>query len=398
MTVLHCQTDVIEAGMKIRIPSHLSDSELIAGAKRLAGQEREATAQLVAHLAELDGRRIHLAAGFPSLFVYCREVLELSEQSTYNRIEAARAARNFPVILEMLSEAALTLATVRLLAPHLTPENHEDLLRSASHRSKREVEVLVARGFPLPAVPDSVRKVRAPALPSSATFAQGAVATSEEGAAQALSLVARAEAGTSEPWISTGSNTLEPLASMGTAPSASAARRPGVRPLAEDRYEIRFTAPASTCEKLKLAQDLLRHSVPSGEMAAVIDRALTALLEDVARNKFAATKGPRNGEAESGRHAPGEGASVSTSRHIAAAVRRTVWLRDGGRCAFVSAAGRRCGTRGFLEFHHVEPFAAGGSATSNNIQLRCRGHNAYEAQLYFDPGGLQDRTTCPGSS
>src|SRR5436309_9484270 len=106
--------------MKIEIPSRLSDLELIAEAKRLSRCEREATTQLVAHLAELDARRLYLAAGFPSLFMYCREVLELSEQSTYNRIEAARAARTFPAILDMLSEATVTLATVRLLAPHLT--------------------------------------------------------------------------------------------------------------------------------------------------------------------------------------------------------------------------------------------------------------------------------------
>jgi hypothetical protein len=41
--------------------------------------------------------------------------------------------------------------------------------------------------------------------------------------------------------------------------------------------------------------------------------------------------------------------------------------------------------RGFLEFHHVAPYALGGEATAANIQLRCRSHNAYEARLYFGP-------------
>jgi hypothetical protein len=70
-----------------------------------------------------------------------------------------------------------------------------------------------------------------------------------------------------------------------------------------------------------------------------------------------------------------------------------VWVRDAARCGFVSADGRRCDTRAFLEFHHVEPFAAGGAPTSENIQLRCRAHNAYEAQLYFDPASLHGGTT-----
>jgi hypothetical protein len=180
------------------------------------------------------------------------------------------------------------------------------------------------------------------------------------------------------------------------------APRTTVRPLAEDRYEIRFTASESTCDKLRLAQDMLRHAVPSGDIAVVIDRALAVLLDELARKKFAATTRARDEAggpdlpAESGQDSAGcDGESAS--RYIPAAVRRTVWLRDGGRCAFASAAGKRCGTTAFIEFHHVEPFAAGGPATAENIQLRCRAHNSYEAQLYFDPAGLADATTCPGA-
>ena len=60
-----------------------------------------------------------------------------------------------------------------------------------------------------------------------------------------------------------------------------------------------------------------------------------------------------------------------------------MWRRDDGRCAFVGRSGR-CRETGFLEFHHVEPYAAGGSMTVENIQLRCRAHNQYEARLFFD--------------
>jgi 5-methylcytosine-specific restriction endonuclease McrA len=65
-------------------------------------------------------------------------------------------------------------------------------------------------------------------------------------------------------------------------------------------------------------------------------------------------------------------------------VKRDVWARDAGQCAFVGTNGR-CAERGFLEFHHAVPFAAGGSATTDNIQLRCRAHNSYEAELFFGP-------------
>ena len=100
-------------------------------------------------------------------------------------------------------------------------------------------------------------------------------------------------------------------------------------------------------------------------------RALTLLVEQLERAKYAATSRPRKGSGSK----PG-------SRHLPASVRREVWKRDQGRCAFVGTRGR-CAARGFLEFHHVEPYAAGGSAEASNIQLRCRAHNVYEADLFF---------------
>src|SRR5437773_4797314 len=125
--------------MTINIPSQLSDDDLVVAVKSLARCEREATASLIAYLAELDGRRLYLAAGFSSLFTYCCTVLHLSEPAAYNRIEAARAARRFPAVLRMLGEGALSLATVRLLSCHLTTENHQELLAAAADKSKREV-------------------------------------------------------------------------------------------------------------------------------------------------------------------------------------------------------------------------------------------------------------------
>ena len=45
--------------------------------------------------------------------------------------------------------------------------------------------------------------------------------------------------------------------------------------------------------------------------------------------------------------------------------------------------GRRCTEEAFLGFHHVVPHAAGGPATAENIQLRCRAHNGYEGERDF---------------
>ena len=143
-------------------------------------------------------------------------------------------------------------------------------------------------------------------------------------------------------------------------------------PLAPDRYRLQVTIDRTVLEKLRLAKDMLRHAIPSGDDAAILDRALTALLADLSRNKFASTK----------THRPSAVADPE-SRHVPAAVRRAVWLRDLGRCAFVGESGRRCEERAYLEFHHVKPFAVGGRDTVENIEIRCRRHNAYEAKVYF---------------
>ena len=122
--------------MTITIPSHLSDDQLATGVRALARSEQQTTALLIAHLAEFDGRRLYLGAGFSSLFTYCCEVLHFSEPAAYNRIEVARTARSFPAVLPMLGEGLLSVATVRLLAPNLTADNQPELLAQAAGKSK----------------------------------------------------------------------------------------------------------------------------------------------------------------------------------------------------------------------------------------------------------------------
>ena len=110
--------------MKITHASSLTDSELLTEVTRLAHGERNATVALIAHLAEFDARRLFEGLGFSSMFRYCMEVLHLSEDAAFNRIEAARAARRYPVVLDMLITGALSPTTARMLARHLTPDNH----------------------------------------------------------------------------------------------------------------------------------------------------------------------------------------------------------------------------------------------------------------------------------
>ncbi len=174
-----------------------------------------------------------------------------------------------------------------------------------------------------------------------------------------------------------------PARRAATAEAAGHPARPGplgprtrVQPIGPARYKLQITIDTRTEEKLRRARDLMRHSNPSGDLAAVLDRALDLLVADLERSKLASVRRPRPSSHPATR-----------SRHIPAAVRREVWHRDQGRCAFVGAVGR-CGETGFLEFHHVQAYADDGPATTKNVELRCRAHNQYEAALLFeDPMG-----------
>jgi hypothetical protein len=318
----------------------LSNADLLGILNALAGAEREATAAVVAHLAEVDRRRLYLGEGYGSLFSYCTGALRLGEHSAYNRIEAARAVRRFPGLLDELAAGGLNLTTLRLIAPHLEAGNAEPIVGEARGRSKREVEALVARVSPAPDVPSEIRKLPGPARTTPRPAAPVAAAS--------------------------------PITVPISPASASPAGRPVVAPLAPERFRVQFTVGKETSDKLRKVQDLLRREIPSGDPGAIFDRALSLLLQDIARRKLAETTSPRPG-----------GRADPRSRHVPAEVKRAVWLRDDGRCAFVAAGGRRCAERAFLEFHHVEPYGIGGETTAANLSLRCRAHNAYEAGLVF---------------
>jgi len=327
----------------------LSDAELLNEVKRLTADERRATARLIAALGELDARRLYLGQGCSSLFTYCTQVLHLSEHAAYLRIETARAARKWHGILDLLADGALHMTAIGLLAPHLTADNHERVLAAARHRTKREIEELVASLRPLQAVPSSLRKLPPKSPATSRLLETPAVSQS-----------------THLPTMSVASTVESPQPGRESRKDLVE-----VKPLAPERYKVQFTVSRETHDRLREAQDLLRHCVPDGDVGVIFERALTLLLSELHRTRHARVDRPRATPAAGG-----------TGRHVAAAVKRAVWERDNGRCRFIGAAGR-CTERGFLEYHHVIPHAEGGATSAENLELRCRAHNAYESERWF---------------
>ncbi|MEX2081670.1 MAG: hypothetical protein WEC33_08640 [Dehalococcoidia bacterium] len=354
-------------------PHHLTDDDLMASIATFAGTERSTTATLIAHLSELESRNLHLAQGFRSLFGYCRHVLHCSEHEAYNRMEAVHAARRFPVILGLLAEGRLHLTAVRLLAPHLRDEDHLALLGGAIHKSRREIVALLARWFPSPDVASSIRKL--PTAPAAATAAAMERPEAAGGSATEPPAPEAAISGAAGSMLGPG--------------SVPVAHRPVVAPLSADRYRLQVTLQEAAHDDLRCLQDLMRREIPSGDPAAIVARALKLLRQETEKKAFAATPKPRRPRV-----------TKAGSRDIPAYVRRVVWRRDAGRCAFLGRSAR-CTERSYLEFHHVHPYGHQGPATVENISLRCRAHNVYESELIFgpyDPSRVREAPAVYGSS
>ena len=333
----------------------LSPDLLLARLTALLARDHQLCADLLAHLAEVDARKLYLDQACSSMFVYCVERLHMSEPTAYKRIEAARVARRFPVIFDRVAAGDLGLTAVTLLAPKLTVDNHLDLLAAAVHRSKRELERLLAARFPRPDIAPDLRKVPEPR------------------SAAPVSLSSAPASSVSPPSPSPSPPTPERMAAPAPASLAFTLSPPApvaeVKPLSADRYYLKLTLSATVHDKLLAAQALLRHCLPGGDLDAVLERALDALLRDLRRGKFGDTAAPR---ATVPPPKPG-------SRHVPSAVKREVAARDGYQCSFVAPDGHRCQERAFLELDHTTLFCRGGATDAASMRLLCAAHNRHAA-------------------
>ncbi|HEY6723005.1 MAG TPA: hypothetical protein VI197_03210, partial [Polyangiaceae bacterium] len=279
--------------------------------------------------------------GHSSLFDFLVRRYHLSESTAGKRIGAARTARRFPILFTMVARGEIHLSGIHRLKAHLKPDNHEQVLALAKHKTIREIDELLARLAPQPDVPTLLRAL--PSLPPSPP------------------------------------NSSSPA----PAPAPSPPRRDrDPTPLAPGRYKLQVTINQSTRDKLQELQDLLAHQIPNGDLAAILERALDALLVQVHKRKTGITakpRAPRAGAPEDRKGAPEDrkgaprarpardraqaGASIPTggrTRHLPVSARREVWPRDEGRCGFVGEDGHRCNATRGLQFAHQQPWAKGG--------------------------------------
>ena len=359
----------------------MADEVLVREVAAVVERGNRLTAQLLVYLAEVERRDLHLKVGCSSLFAYCVERLGMAEGAAYKRVWAARVGRRFPLVLEMIAAGDIHLTGVHLLARHLTGENHASVLARARGKTKREIEKLVAEIAPRPDVSSRVA-----ALPVRSARSTSALQPPVAGdcSIPPPPLAAGAEGGSLE-----GGHVIGRAA--GRAPAPAMERSALVEPLAPRRYQVRVTVGEEAHAALRQLQDLMAHELPDGDPAAIIERALAVLLVQKLARKAALTRRSRRARPARATVAPCGEEPTGRSRHVPAAVRRAVWKRDGARCAHVDSKGRRCTARRFLELHHIEPWARGGAHSPDNLELRCRGHNQYQASLDFGVTFMAER-------
>jgi 5-methylcytosine-specific restriction endonuclease McrA len=329
-----------------RLASHL----VLPGLKCVVAHGCVNTAETLAYIAVADDRRLYLQEGYSCMHKYLEGELNMSEDSAYKRIQAAGAARKFPVLFEAVESGRLHLSAVVMLAPHLTRETADGLIAAATHKTKVQIETVLAERFPRPDVPTLVMEIAPAGLASHG---------GDVPVCRIASQLAPGQVNVSDV--------------QRDAPRAK------VTPLAPQRFALQVTIGQGTHEKLRRAKELLAHTVRSGDVAEVLDRALDALIEQLERRRCGATDSPR---------AP---RCAAKGRHIPAAVKREVARRDGDQCTFVSASGHRCEERGYMEFDHVIPVARGGRSTVANLRLRCHAHNQHAADRVFGKGFMDEK-------
>jgi 5-methylcytosine-specific restriction endonuclease McrA len=154
-------------------------------------------------------------------------------------------------------------------------------------------------------------------------------------------------------------------------------------PLSESRYMVQMTMSKEGFDNLQRAKDLMRHRVPNGDTATVIERALKALLERLEKERLGKSSRPTRRIVRPAKRG-----------HIPQAVRREVFERDGEQCTYVDGQGRRCESRTFLELDHVDSRALGGSGEATNVRVRCRSHNHLHAEEVFGKAHVAERIHC----
>ncbi len=318
----------------------ISSLELERRTDLLAEQEHRHVARLIAHLAEVSLRRLHLKLGYRSLFEYCVERLGLSEGCTALRIQVCRVCRRHPMILDALAGQQISLTVAGKLAPHLTDDNRERLIADCTGMTKRAAEEYLVRLAAKPAVNSGARRCHA----------------------------TRPKAGSAEP--------CQP-----------------------DLYNVRFVADKDFMNKLERVAEVSGMGDALRNLGRIFERTLDEFLEKNDPEKRQERRDQRAAAAKKARARARARANVEEpvaakenhgtaerSRTIPAPLRDQLLIRAKHRCEYRSSEGLRCSERSRLTVDHIVPWGLGGPSVPENLRVLCAAHNRLHADRCFGAG------------
>jgi len=341
---------------------HLSSAQLDRGLDRLLLAQRTYNAKVLAYVAEVAARGDFRRAGYPTMYAYLMGRWNLSESAAYKRARSARAARQFPVLFEAVADGRLHMSAIAELADHLTKDNVSQLMKLVTHKTRRQVQQLVAERFPRPDLPTRIRPLPASGV---ATGVQD-TAIEPEAPKQCSSQAETQVVANTEAQLFPGTAGTS-MAVTGTPTSPHGFQLMATAP---QSFALQLTISTAARDYLKRAQELLGFQVAPNDVAGVLELALKDFVEKLEKRRCARTDRPRKTASPASKN----------PRHIPAAVKRQVRERDGDQCTFVSEDGVRCSERKGLEFDHILAPFDGGKATVANLRMRCRPHNQYAAE------------------
>ena len=361
--------------------------------QELLRRERVALADFLVALAEFDRRRLWVERGHASLFYFLHRDLGLSKGAAFYRKTAAELIQRVPEIVEPLRDGRLCLTSVVELAKVLTSENRRDVLPRFFQLSKREAKEITAelqpRVAPLREVVTLVRANRgevsrsADAGVSRSDFGQPVHPANRRTSPDEPSALLADPPPDQEPRRADPASGVE-AAPVSAPASSPPCRRPATaEPLTADLSRYHVTVSRRFLAKLEAARAALSHSHPGASADRILEAGLDLLLERDAKRKALVAK-PRR-----------EPPPSSDPDHVPAHVRRTVWIRDEGKCQWPVASGGICGSTVRPQLDHIVPRACGGPSTVDNLRVCCRFHNDLAARQAYGDAWMDRYTSGP---
>jgi hypothetical protein len=309
--------------------SSITDRDLQQRVYGMRQMERRFVVELLHHLAEVERRKLYFEMGHDSLFKLLHDGLGYSKSGAYRRMIAARLVGRYPVVETHLRDGTLNLTQLCAVHPILTDANVAEELDHAVGKSEDWLRAMVAGRQGKPVETSSVRVIQvAPPL--------------------ALELTAGE------------------VSAAGDQPTALEPLQP-VAPIADELHLVKIVAGKAFMDDLEAVRDALSHTFADRDITEVVHECIKVTLEVVRKRREGTGRAPTRPSKDGTRHVPTE-------------LRRQVFERDGRRCAHVTDDGQRCNSTYQLEVHHLEPFATGGPATLDNLELRCHPHNQLHAR------------------